>query len=74
MVTTTVPLIGRIQQTTAFSSTGQPIVSYVVSFTIGEQGPFSITIPQGEFDAAEVLKRVDAFATTIAAITVARGT
>jgi hypothetical protein len=65
--------IGRIQQTTEFTATGQPKISYVVSFTIGEQGPFSITVPEDEFSAGEVLKRVDTFSEKIGAITAARG-
>jgi len=73
MATPTEPTIGRIQQITAFSQTGQPIVSYVVSFTVGEHGPFSITIPAAEFTAPEALKRVNEFAAKIAGITAPAG-
>jgi hypothetical protein len=73
MVTPTQPTVGRIQQTVTFTNTGQPQISYVISFTVGEHGPFTLTIPQAEFSATEVMKRIDELAAKLAAITAPAG-
>jgi hypothetical protein len=73
MATPPQPAISRIQQTTNFTSAGDPQISFVVSFKVGEHGPFSITIPAAEFTAVEALKRVNEFAATIVGITTPPG-
>jgi len=59
------PVVTRIQQLTNFSPTGTPLVSYAVTFTTGDHGPFQIIIPQDQFSSAEVLKRVNELAATV---------
>jgi hypothetical protein len=73
MDTTAKPTVTRIQQVTNFSPTGQPLVSYVVTFNTGDHGPFTVTIPQEDFNAVEVLKRVDELAATVYQVAAPRG-
>lgn len=65
MATDTKPVVTRIQQVTNFSSTGQPQISYAVTFTTGDHGPFTLTIPEAEFNAKTVLERINKFAMTV---------
>ena len=68
MAADTKPVVTRIQQQTNFNSTGQPLVSYVVTFTTGDHGPFTVEIPAADFYPAEVLKRVDDLAKIVYAV------
>lgn len=62
------PQITRITQGTTLSSTGQPLTTYNVQFSVGTHGPFTIQIPATEFTAEQVQKRVNDFAATLTAI------
>lgn len=62
------PKVSKIVQTTFVDAKGSLVTGYAVTFTVGTQGPFTLTIPQAEFTAAEVNKRTTAFAAELAQI------
>jgi len=53
------------------SLTGQLLRGYTVTYNVGTQGPFNLQIPAGEFSAAEVIKRTNAFAAELAQLPMA---
>jgi hypothetical protein len=56
------PIITRVTQTAVATPTGVLGFAYNVQFTVGPHGPFTIQIPESQFTAAEVNKRVNTFA------------
>lgn len=62
------PVIQTIKELTTINTTGQTMRSYNVSFMVGSQGPFTLTIPGSQFNAKEVQARVKTFAAEIQAL------
>lgn len=62
------PLVTKITQTNFVDPAGNIQLGYAVVFTVGTQGPFTITVPQDKFSAAEVNRRTQDFATELAQI------
>lgn len=63
------PTVTRVQQVTSFNPTGQATNSYVVTYSVGEHGPFTITIPADQFTPATVKAEMDRTVATIQQLT-----
>lgn len=59
------PTLGKITQSTTFDAAGRLQRSYIVSFMVGDHGPFSVTVPQASFTAEGVRKAMQEVADTI---------
>jgi hypothetical protein len=65
------PLVSKIQEAFLPTTAGTLVRGYNVVFTVGAQGPFTLQIAADQFTAAEVNKRVQAFAAELAQIPMA---
>jgi len=54
--------IQRVREVTTFDERGRPIKSIEVSFTVKEQGPFTLDIPQAEYSAETMSVRINELA------------
>lgn len=61
-------LVMRIQEAFLPTTAGTLTRGYNVVFSVGSQGPFTLQIAAEQFSAAEVNKRVNAFAAELAQI------
>ena len=57
--------VQSIKEIVGISSTGTLLRSYNVAFTVGEQGPFTVTLAGDQFNAANVQKAIQALADEI---------
>jgi hypothetical protein len=62
------PVLGRITQTNVINTNGTITPTYVVSFMVGEHGPFTTQIPAEQFGAAAVKAAMEKVATEISQI------
>lgn len=65
------PTVTKIQQTSFVDAKGNFQIGYAVTFMVGKQGPYTINIPQNEFNAATVLQQTQAFANELSQIPMA---
>jgi hypothetical protein len=63
------PTVQTIRQVNTFSAAGQLQPSYTVAFMVGEQGPFTVQIPFGQFNAANVQAAMQKVADEINSLT-----
>ena len=55
-------VVQRVTGSTTISPAGAIIPAYTVTFAVGPDGPFTLTIPASEFTAAAVQQKIAAFA------------
>ncbi|MGH9717627.1 MAG: hypothetical protein ACRD4R_13000 [Candidatus Acidiferrales bacterium] len=65
--------VQTIKQVSSFAQNGAPANSYVIQFTVGEHGPFTITVAQADFTPAAVKAKLDAFADSVSQIAAPAG-
>lgn len=63
------PQVTRVQQISTNDATGRLVRSFLVGFTVGDHGPFSIQVPESQFTADNVRKLLAEFAMTLTAVT-----
>lgn len=64
----TQPQVQTIRQINSFGPAGNVVASYAVTFAVGTHGPFTITVPQSDFNAQTIRQKIAEFAQTITAI------
>ncbi len=60
------PTVISIKQTNTLGTTGNLQVQYVVQFSVGPHGPFTITVPADQFTAANVQAEMNKIAAEVA--------
>jgi hypothetical protein len=63
------PKLIKITQLTTFDANGRSQPSYLVQFSVDENGPFTIQVPGPDFSAANVKAAMDKFAAEIKQLT-----
>lgn len=63
------PKVTMVKQNTTFTATGDVVRTFLVTYTIGDHGPFSLTVPAAEFKAPHVRELMQATADTIGQLT-----
>lgn len=48
------PVFQTVKQVNTFTATGQQVKTYVITFMVGDQGPFTEQIPGDQFNAPHV--------------------
>lgn len=64
-------VITRITQSSNIGPKGQLTPTYIVQFSVGDHGPFTITVTQDDFKVATVQQRLADFAAAIGTLTTA---
>lgn len=59
------PKVTRVTETSSFDSTGNRLQTFLVNFTVGDHGPFSVVVPAAQFNPDEVKKKMAEVADTI---------
>jgi hypothetical protein len=59
------PKIVTVTQANTLDPRGRLKITYVVMFTVGNDGPFSVQIPAEEFNAPNIAAKMDAIAKEI---------
>lgn len=59
------PTVQRITEQTVANVNGQFQTTYTVTFMVGQDGPFTVQIPQPEFNAANVQAKMQTIADEI---------
>ena len=62
-------VVNRVTETTSFTSQGTVTRAYNVQFSVGEHGPFTITVPAEQFNPEKVKAEIAAVAATINSLT-----
>lgn len=57
--------VTRVTENITIGANGQQSRSYLIQFTVGSNGPFTVTIPQDQFNPDAVKKAMQAVADTI---------
>lgn len=63
------PKVTVIREQNTFNTAGTLQKSYIVSFDVGTHGPFTVTVPGDQFNAANVQKRMQEVADQINQLT-----
>jgi len=59
------PTITRVIETTDVDDRGRPIQAVRIEFKLGEHGPFSVTLPKGNFTSAAANQKIQEFAANV---------
>lgn len=62
------PTVKHVVEQSTIDAAGKVIRRYSVQFMVGDQGPYTITVPENEFNAKAVKDKMDAFAKEITAL------
>lgn len=60
------PAVQRVTSTSTIGASGAIVPAYVVTFTVGIDGPFTLTVPADQFTAAHVQQQMQAVAAELA--------
>lgn len=67
------PLITKVVQSATIGANGQVQNAYTVTFTVGSDGPFTLSVPANQFTAAHVQQQIQAFVAELAQLPRAEG-
>lgn len=62
------PRVTKVEQRNTLNSRNQIVAAIVLTYYVGEHGPFTLTTTQDDITSGKALSQMQAFATTINAL------